>query len=246
MSKIYQQLTDYINWCFTITVALALFLLSRQELTKLYKTDSMAALVSAILLIVTVGRFFLYLHAVRKEIDLFDVSFKTERVNRLHGPVLPIGIALSLTFAVLIAYSTNILIYSIVALLFSVFDIYGPATVNRNLGIQILGKQFGDTKSEQGAKILFNYYFVKPILLRVAILLVMGCFALILATCWHFTHDAAYQYSAYLTWIFSIIVGEIAIYRWRAERDEALNSLENNIENNKGEGQPNKANAADS
>ena len=46
MPRVYQQLNDYINWCFTITVAISLGLLSRDELINLYQAHTMAAIIS--------------------------------------------------------------------------------------------------------------------------------------------------------------------------------------------------------
>jgi hypothetical protein len=220
MGKIYEQLRDYLNWGIGITVCIAALLLSKDKLVQLYYNQPVTAAFSTALLVTTFVWFFMYVQASRRELDMLDSAFDSDRIERWKGVVLPTVVGLSLLFGCLIAFSTNILIYSALVPLQSVLDLFGQVTINRNLNILVREKQFRGAEGERKGQILFLYYVEKPHLLRVSLILVVFCGAFGLAVTSHFLRQPTYGYISYSAIIAAIVIGEIVIRRWRKERDK--------------------------
>lgn len=226
MSRIYEELRSYILLGAAITLGVAAFLLSKGKIAEQYNQDPIKGIFSSVLLAMTAFWFFSWIYAEFKELALLDSAFESEKIKRLSGLIFPIAIALSLIFAALIAFSTNILVYSGVLTLLSVSDLYGQITVNRNFLHLFNNRQFRSKAGEQEAQILFFYYIERPMLARIALMLVFFCGAFILAAMAHFVNNAVYRYASYLVIIITIIVNEIVIYSWRRKRDRALAVIE--------------------
>jgi hypothetical protein len=220
------ELKDYINWAVGITLFVSALLFSKEKLLALLSTNILQAALSTALLTTTVVWFFLYLKAVRHELELLDTSFDAEQIRKLSGYVLPTAIGLAIFFGCLIALSDNILWYSGLAALLSSFDLYGQAMTIRNVNILITEKKFKGNVGEKQADILFSYYVKKPLLSRNSIVLVSFCFSFVLASYSIFLDNAYLNYAAYASIIIVIIASEIVLQKWRQERDTALFSLQ--------------------
>jgi hypothetical protein len=51
--------------------------------------------------------------------------------------------------------------------------------------------------------------------------------ALSISVVYQYTNDVVYRNIAYLIIIFSLIIGELIIYKWRNKRDKIINKIEN-------------------
>jgi hypothetical protein len=224
MSRLHEVLRDYINWCIGITFALAALLLTRTEIATLYQTEPIRAVLVTILLAETLAWFFSYIYAVRHELDLLDSAFEWDKSKNYFGFILPTGVGLALLFGGLIAFSTNILVYSALVLMLSVFDLYGQSVVIRNIGLHLFDKQFHGKGKDKEEQILCSYYLGKPLLLRLSVILSIFCAVLVLVITARFENypRRAFEYAAHIIIIFTILVGEVVLYRWRKDRDLKL------------------------
>ncbi len=231
MSGMKDELKDYINWAVGITFFVSALLFSKDSLLALFSNNPIHAVLSAALLLTTVIWFFLYLRAVRHELELLDSSFDSEQIRKISGYVLPTAVGLSIFFGSLIALSENILVYAGLAALLSSFDLYGQATTIRNVNILIHEKKFKDSIGEEEAKILFAYYIKKPLLSRISIVMVTFCVSFVLASYSKFLNIQYLNYTAYLAVIMVILGSEVVIQKWRNERDEGLFALHDSTQN---------------
>ena len=102
MSRIKDELKDYINWAVGITLFVSALLFSKAELLALLSANPVQALLSVALLLTTVIWFFLYLRAVRHELELLDSAFDSKRIRKPLGSVLPVAVGLSILFGAMI------------------------------------------------------------------------------------------------------------------------------------------------
>ena len=219
MSLVQDRLKDYISYGLGIAVSVGVALLSRDLIVSVVRENVLLGSLVIALLAVTVMRFFAYLHAVRKEVDMMERAFDTTKVGELKGPVFPIVVLLALSFAVLIAFVTDILMYSTAAGVFAAADLLGPATVNRNISRLLLDSRFRREESGSTAHVLYRYYVEGPILLRSVIQLLALVGALLFAVLWRVTGNAGAQVAAYGLAIVTGVTAELVILRWREQRD---------------------------
>ncbi|WP_420645752.1 hypothetical protein [Candidatus Leptofilum sp.] len=229
MSKLREQLADYINYAMAIAFTVAAFLLSKDMLLDLLQQNVIRGALTITLLLVTLAMSFLYLQAVRTELDLLDNVLKSEKmqITEVSGKVYLAIIALSIFIGLLIANVTNIIYYAGIAAIYSIFDMYGQAIVIRNFNIQLHQKNYRTNIPlvEQEADVLFDYYVGKPLLVRIAATLSLECAAFALAI---YSNNLNIDWGtnvAYAIIITTLITGEILIYSWRKSRDTALQEI---------------------
>lgn len=228
MSKTYNQLSEYINWAMGLSIAVATFLLSKDVLVDLIQNNLFRGILSIILLLVTIGIFFLYARAVRTELDILDTVFISENVqtNDFSGNYFLAILAVAAFFGFLIANVTNIAYYSGAAALYSMFDMFGVSLVIRNFNILFRQKDFRNKPLiEKEADVLFDYYVGRPLLTRAAVILIFECIAFVLSIYSIFTGNELGSTIAYFIMIATFVVGEIAIHSWRKARDNGLREI---------------------
>ncbi len=229
MSKTYNQLSDYINWAMGLSFFVAAFLLSKDELVALIQNDTFSGALSIVLLLVTMGLFFLYAKAVRTELDLLDTVFVSENVqtNELSGNFFLAILAVATLGGFLIANVTNIAYYSGAAALYSMFDLFGVSLVIRNFNILLRQKNFRNKPLiEKEADVLFDYYVGKPLLTKIAVTLIFECIAFVLSIYSIIKGNELGSTIAYFIMITTIVIGEFTIYSWRKTRDNSLREIE--------------------
>lgn len=227
MSKIHEQYVEYVNWAIGITFSVVAFLLSKEEILELLQTDIIKGIFSIALLLITGMVFILYAKSVRHELDIMDYILDSEkiRVNDLSGNAFLFVILLSISFGFLIAFSTNILYYSVIVIIYTIIDLFGLGVVIRNLTTQFKRNVFRHVTAKKEADILFDYYIGHPLHTRVAMLLVLRCIAFVLSIYTLFTGNMLGDIIAYIIIILTFIVSESVIYFWRKSRDVALREL---------------------
>ncbi len=219
MSLVQDRLKDYINYGLAIAISVGVALLSRDLIVALIRQDVLIGSLVIVLLAVTVMKFLAYLHAVRKEVDMMESALDATKVRELKGPVFPIVVLLALSFAVLIAFVTDILMYSAAAVVFAAADLLGPATVNRNISRVLLDSRFRHEESGSAAHVLYRYYVEGPILLRGVIQLLALVGVLLLAVLWRVSGNVGAQLAAYGLAIVTGVTADLVILRWRRRRD---------------------------
>ena len=158
----------------------------------------------------------------RSEIDLIESAFDADAIKDISGFVLPIGVALSVVFAFLLSFSTNIIYYTGIAMAYSSFDLYGQATTIRNINIFIMEGRFRGPNGKAESEALFNYYVKRPLLSKISITLVAFCTAFVISVVGHRESNLSLEYAAYGLVMIAIIVGEVTIHAWRRVRDHQL------------------------
>lgn len=222
MSKLYERLRDDINWVMVITVSVVSIMLSKGKFVALFQHNLVIGIFSIILLLTTIALFFLYLSAVRHELDLLESSFNSDKTKGITGYAFPIGIALGAFFGFLIAYSTNILIYAALAAGYSTVDLIGQSNVIRNVNIFIREGIFRPPTGKKEADILFDYYIKRPLSTKISLTLVSFSAAFVLAGFSRLEGQKYLEYIAYGLVVLTIVIGERAIFIWRRARDRRL------------------------
>lgn len=219
------RLRDYINVGVAISLTATAIALARRDVFDAMKEDVVYGLLSIALLVATLIRMVLYHSAVRTEVDLLEWALNTKQVLVLRGPVLPIVVGLSVTFAAQIATVTNILVFSALFMLFTALDMFGPIVIMRNVGAVMIERRFADEAVDGAARAIYDYYYGNPTILRVAIMLLASVGSFVLAILWHYEKVAAYQYAAYALAITTVVVGEVVMKVWRQRRDREVERL---------------------
>lgn len=222
MSRLHEQIKDYVNWCIGITFAVASVVLSKDKILSLLDTDPTLGALSIMLLLVTVTLWFLYLRSVRYEIDLIESAFDADAIKNISGYVLPIGVGLSVVFGFLLSFSTNVMYYTGIAMAYSCFDLYGQATTIRNINIFIKEGLFRVPNGKAESEALFNYYIKRPLLSKISITLVAFCVAFVISVVGQRESNSSLVYAAYGLVMLTILVGEVTIESWRRVRDHEL------------------------
>ena len=228
MSRTYDQLSNYINWAMGLSFTVAAFLLSKDELVDLIQNNTFRGILSIVLLLVTMGLFFLYARAVRTELDLLDTVFVSENVqtNDFSGNFFLAILAVAAFFGFLIANVTNIAYYSGAAALYSMFDMFGVSLVIRNFNILFRQKNFRNKPLiEKEADVLFDYYVGKPLLTKIAVTLIFECIAFVLSIYSIITGSELGSTIAYFLMIATFVIAEITIHSWRKTRDNSLREI---------------------
>jgi hypothetical protein len=222
MSKLHERIRDYIGWGIGITFCVASLALSKDKILGLLDKDPIRGTLSIMLLIVTGSLWFLYLKAVRYEIDLIESAFDADAIRSISGLVLPTVIGLSVVFGLLISLSTNIMLYTLIATIYSSLDLYGQNTTIRNINIFIKEELFRQPNGRAESEALFDYYIKRPLLSKISITLVLFCVAFVLSVVGHRESKPFLEYCAYGVVMVTIVAGEIAIQTWRNSRDSQL------------------------
>lgn len=227
MPQVYQRLREYINLALGFSIAIGFALLSRDRLFNLYQSDPATAALSTALALVTFAELVWYWRAVTSELDLLNDAFDETRLKVMpKGPTLTIGAGLGLAFGVLIAASTNILLYAAALSVYQVFDSAGQSTVNHNVATMYRDVRFKGGTGEAKARILYQYYLERPLLFRCVGLLFMYSTGFALAVAGAMSAQKWYSYIAYALIIVTVPLGEWLIYSWRRVRDHGLAQIE--------------------
>ena len=177
-------------------------------------------------MLATIYRFVQYIAAVRKELDILDSVYNLETIGEEPNAALPIGMALSVALGVLVATAPDILVYSSFGVIFAASDLLGPITITTSVASKLVALSKSGHPLSVRESTLFEYFLLRPLLIRSSILFAMAVGALVLALMGRILSDQRYNYGAYVVWIASILASEIAIRRWRQHRDDALRAAD--------------------
>ena len=208
LTNIKEQFKKLINWCFTVTVAVA-----KDKLVELFNNDLILGSLATILLVVTMARFFIYLYNADKELELINEAFEVGQDFKIKGSTFATPIIISVVFGILISYVTDIIIYSLGALVLSIADLYGQSVVNQNIATLL----FRDNEWSEKQQSLFELYLQKPLLLRGSFYVAVTAITFILAFWANYKSIKLLTYLSYTLIILLFTIGELVIYKWRKE-----------------------------
>jgi hypothetical protein len=215
------QLKQYINWGFELTVGVAFALLGISRFADALAADRVAGSLSICLFVVTLLQWAWYARASREELDMLRSAFDQTGEAQASGHILLIAVGLAIAFGSLLATTTNLPVYAGLLVFFQILDTLGQAIVNQNI------LPFYDHhKAHSQAAILFRYYYGKPHMVRCALLLASYSCAFCLAVVAKTAREPAFAYGAYAIMIIAMPAGEWVIYRWRQVREAEMKPVE--------------------
>lgn len=224
MSKIYKQLKDYINWAFSITITVAVGFFAKDQLSIIFSKDLLMGILYVSLLIITMVRFFLYIHAVRSELDILNAAFITDNISFLSGKILPTVLLLSGAFGVLLAIAHNIIVYAGILLALCVADIYGQSVVIRNVCFLIVNNAKRNELEDDKFQALIAFYIGKPLIANACLLLFGACGAFLLNSIHIAQNNILFEYASYILLIIAMVIVELMLYDWRQPLYRAFNT----------------------
>jgi hypothetical protein len=181
-------------------------------------------------MLTTVGRYFSYLYCGRNELDIVSSVFDFDKANKPRGPVVPLIILISIVFGLLIAFATNMYLYSLLYIILSIADLYGQGIVNQNISMLII-KNYIKEEHKQSNKLKAMYYFFveKPLLVHAASFIIMACISVLLTFFGKYEDIKYLIYISYAVFIFTNIIGELVIWRWRNIREKMYSGDETSL-----------------
>jgi len=187
----------------------------------IFRLNKIEGILSVILLICTIGWGIYYIYTVHNELGLLGRFFNVRKISRIKPNVFFIGVFMTITFALLIGFSYNLILYCVLAIIFEIFDILGGKIIHKNIKteyIEEIGKE--DSKKDE-RKIIADFYLNNPTFLRTNLILISFFIALIMLI------QKTDKYIPYIIIILTIIVGNIIIELWRRKTNKGLDDIEN-------------------
>ncbi len=228
---IYNVLRFIINIGFAISISSATYFLSRRKIIinkiPVSNTSASVRIFSYILFFVTILWFISYLYTVISELELMHLFFdhKATELNKtlfkesFSFKNLLIVSGLSLSFGILISYTSNLIIYCTTVVIFEIFDIVGGLSIKKSLLYYRNDESYANNKKQ---KIILDYYLSNPTLSRVITIFVLFLISLCFSVIYFYYKFIILEYVTYILLIITITVGEIVIWRWRSVRNKKL------------------------
>lgn len=193
---------------------------SLEKLITIFKQDKVEGILIVFLLISTIGWGIFYLYTAHNELELLSRFFNVKKISRIKPIVYFIVVFMTITFALLIGFPYNLLIYCILAIIFEIFDIWGATIIHKNLYLEYIAEIGEKDNKKDERKIIVDFYIKNPTFLRTTLILVSFFVALIILI--QYTN----KYISYIIMILTIICGNVLIQLWRSKRDEDLDEVE--------------------
>ena len=198
-----------------MAIGCASVLLSRETLREEFMRGVIPAITVVAILITTLLVFVLYLFSTQEELDLAREYAYVEKLGALHWQDFAIVFVLALSFGGIIAFVTNLLLYSAVIIVLQIADSIGAYMVQNRLFRAY-------QKSKAIPDPIYDYYLVKPQFVLRTARLVAYTVAFVLAVVASFRPKAIVTELAWVIIVITTITYEYVIYRWRLERHRKL------------------------
>lgn len=199
-----------------LILGIGIALTSLEKYTKIFEQDTVEGILIVILLISTIGWGSLYIFTVVNELRLLRRFFNVKKISSIKSIVYIIGFFMAITFAALIGFSYNLLLYCIFAIIFEILDTWGATIIHKNIYLEYIEEIGEEDNKKDGRKAIADFYLKNPTFLRTTLILVSCFVALIILI------QYANKYVSCVIMILTIICGNIIIQLWRSKRDENL------------------------
>jgi hypothetical protein len=212
---------DYLSkswafYCGLAVTAMAVFL-SWSKFTDIMHSDIHLFFLAVMLSAFTFGLFFAYARATNNELNLLNDFLGEEFIPRIGIKTDFIALGLAILISALIALSANLIAYSVVMVVYNIFDIWANWHV-----AQIIGPAFEkklqkerDEKQLQSLKIIKSFYFDNPTIPRIVTIMFFNWIVICFALSYYFTSNELLRNCGYLILLANIAGGEIIIHFWR-------------------------------
>lgn len=217
-NRVYRLLRQYWQIGVAVSVATALFLIRIDHIRDEIMAGPIQGVQLVLLLIITILWFVAYMHATLNELEMLrDYRIATTILTSNWVP-LTIILLIALCFGALVAFATNLLIYSCFAMLLIIFNSIGFTMVQRAISTASQNAECG--KAPPIA--LVEYYLYRPFMLHQMGMLIGFFAAFLLSLLAHYEHEMQLKMPAAFAVIVTILLGECVILRWRRLRDRKL------------------------
>lgn len=220
MDRVYDTLDKYWALAIAVAVGCASILLTRDVLLREFEQGPLHSVTVIAALASTLFIFVLYINATREELELAKTHKYIELIGQLEAEQVILIFAVALCFGGLIAFVTNLLVYSAIMIGLQVFDLVGAYVVRR---------RFQDAEKKKhvdipGRVILHEYYVLKPHLILRSVRLIGCTIALVLAIAARRNNSAVLTALGWAAMICAILSSEYVLHLWRKVRRQRLKS----------------------
>ena len=187
--------------------------------------DSVGGVLTIALAVTTFAYFGLYVYFNNTDLELLAGVVDTKKVRPIGIRPVLVVLMLSGVLGFMLAFSWNILVYSVCAVVFQTVHLAGDSVVLHRL-CEVCKKRARARGVPAGEfQAVMAYYHANHPLLRGALILSGFYIALILALQHLSTGIPLYRYVSYGCLIATLVIGEIVIWRWREKRNAAVEKL---------------------
>ncbi|HLG59673.1 MAG TPA: hypothetical protein VI485_30320 [Vicinamibacterales bacterium] len=182
---------------------------------------------------------FLWIWSTQRELDMLFDWLDPERYvppSTILETVLIISIGLFLSLMFLV--SRDPLWFSVGFSLYALIQIWAGRYTYSEVAVAIAHSRRrlktqgetgaasqGDQIYERGLAVLENYFVAKPLVARCFAILLGSAVSLSFAVAWKLVDRPSLANTSYVAAILTLVTSEIAIWRWRTERDSALREV---------------------
>ena len=203
------------------------------KFSEIYLIDKIHFFLSISLAVVAFFLFIIYSIETYRELNLLNDYLDSKLSPRVKSKTFLTILILAIFFGTLISISHLIIAYSLILVVYNLFDLWGGWQVKKIIRPLIKNKLKKEVHKEEREIVtaLYDYYFNNPTFQRVVTIMFFNWGAVCISIIFYFLNDSLYRNIAYVLIIFNIIIGEIIIYIWRRKRDKIIYLNENIIKN---------------
>lgn len=218
--RVYRLLTQYWQVGVALMVTSAFFLVSLDKVRKELETNVVDGILVISLLIATTLWLLAYMHGTLDELEMLHDHSVGSTVKSISWYVLAVIVIIAVSFGALIAFVTEIIIYSCIAILVMLANCTGFAIVQRS--VFLAGVEQGGKENNRVPAAIVQYYLYRPFLLHQVGVLLGFFLALTLGIMASYEQNPSLRRASEVTAIITICAGECVISRWRKSRDQQL------------------------
>jgi hypothetical protein len=218
MDRVYDTLDKYWALAIAVAVGCASILLTRDVLLREFERGPLHSVTVIAALASTLFIFVLYINATREELELAKTHKYIELVGQLETEQVILIFAVALCFGGLIAFVTNLLVYTALMIGLQVFDLVGAYVVRR----RFQGAEKKKNVDIPGRAILHEYYVLKPHLILRSVRLIGCTIALVLAIVARRSNSAVLTALGWAAMMCAILSSEYVLHLWRKVRRQRL------------------------
>lgn len=213
---------DIVQSAVAVAFATLGIVLARDEIVALYAQDKITFSFSVAAAISAVVWMFGYYQAVKSETDDLALAFGNVPLRGIKMPSFAVGVMFGISFGAMIATVFYPIFFFALVVLVQVFDIYGVSIINGNVAELTRRALRRDRDFTDPVSIVYEYYIIRPHLVRCSYLLVVYNACLVLALAAHQLDEKMLLWAAFALFVLTFWVGRHVIERWRTARDEAI------------------------
>ncbi len=221
--ELLEELKMYFQFSVSILIAVAIGILSANKYALLLKSDLFHGILAIILFATTFIWILAWIYFDNKEIHIIEKHFNIIKLKRLNFLSVVLMLLNAIFLAALLAYSHEILIYTIILILNTLLTIVTTTIVHHHAIDEYVDIE-NIKKNNNEWRVVLEYYVKKPLYILDVFLLIMLFISIVLLISSLKKNFTNGTYISYFICIFSILVHELVVWRWRFCRDKKINN----------------------